>query len=179
MNSSGGPRDRSSGRRARPNKHLAVVTCMDGRIDPLRILALGLGDIHVIRNAGGIVTEDVLRSLLVSQRMLGTREVLIIMHTDCGLYGLDDAKERAAVEAEIEPANSVRIRCFQRYRGPGRRLGFGGADLSVPPPPRPHQRRHLRRRFGSPSSPALRAGPTLLPSAFAFKSGPERPGREV
>jgi carbonic anhydrase len=84
----------------RPNKHLAVVTCMDGRIDPLRILALGLGDIHTIRNAGGIVTEDVLRSLLVSQRMLGTTEVLIIMHTDCGLYGLDDAKERAAAEAE-------------------------------------------------------------------------------
>ena len=83
-----------------PNKRLAVVTCMDGRIDPLRILALGLGDIHVIRNAGGIVTEDVLRSLLISQRMLGTREVLIIMHTDCGLYELDDAKERAAVEAE-------------------------------------------------------------------------------
>ena len=86
----------------RPNKKLAVVTCMDGRIDPLRILALGLGDIHTIRNAGGIVTEDVLRSILISQRMLGTKEVLIIMHTECGLYGLDDAKERAAAEAETK-----------------------------------------------------------------------------
>jgi carbonic anhydrase len=86
---------------ARPRKRLAVVTCMDGRVDPLRILALGLGDIHTIRNAGGIVTEDVLRSLLVSQRMLGTNEVLIIMHTDCGLYGVDDGKERAAAEAEM------------------------------------------------------------------------------
>jgi carbonic anhydrase len=85
----------------RPKKQLAVVSCMDGRIDPMRILAMGLGDIHMIRNAGGIVTEDVLRSLLVSQRMLGTREVLIFMHTDCGLYGLDDKRERAAVEAEM------------------------------------------------------------------------------
>ena len=84
----------------RPNKRMAVVTCMDGRIDPMRILAMGLGDIHMIRNAGGIVTEDVLRSLLVSQRLLGTREVLIFMHTDCGLYGLDEPKVRAAAEAE-------------------------------------------------------------------------------
>lgn len=84
----------------RPKKGLAVVTCMDGRIDPMRILAMSLGDIHVIRNAGGLVTEDVLRSLVVSQRMLGTREVLIFMHTDCGLYGLDDKAERAAAEAE-------------------------------------------------------------------------------
>ena len=84
----------------RPTKRLAVVTCMDGRIDPLRILALGLGDIHMIRNAGGIVTEDVLRSLLISQRMLGTRQVLIFMHTDCGLAELDDKRERAAAEAE-------------------------------------------------------------------------------
>lgn len=85
----------------RPAKRLAVVTCMDGRIDPLRVLGMGLGDIHMIRNAGGIVTEDVLRSLLVSQRMLGTREVLIFMHTDCGLAGLDDKRERAAAEAEL------------------------------------------------------------------------------
>jgi carbonic anhydrase len=85
----------------RPSKRLAVVTCMDGRIDPLRILAMGLGDIHMIRNAGGIVTEDVLRSLLISQRMLGTREVLIFMHTDCGLAQVDDKRERAAAEAEL------------------------------------------------------------------------------
>ena len=81
---------------------MAVITCMDGRIDPIRILAMGLGDIHVIRNAGGLVTEDVLRSLVVSQRMLGTRDVLIFMHTDCGLYRLDDKAERAAAEAEMK-----------------------------------------------------------------------------
>ena len=90
------------GSSSRPKKRLAVVTCMDGRIDPMRILALGLGDIHTIRNAGGIVTEDVLRSLLISQRMLGTREVLIFMHTDCGLHNLDDTAERAAAEAEMD-----------------------------------------------------------------------------
>jgi carbonic anhydrase len=93
-------KNRLFGSSPRPTKQMAVVTCMDGRIDPLRILAMSLGDIHVIRNAGGIVTEDVLRSLLVSQRMLGTREVLIFMHTDCGLFGLDERAEKQAVEAE-------------------------------------------------------------------------------
>ena len=91
----------------RPNKRLAVVTCMDGRIDPLRILAMGLGDIHMIRNAGGIVTEDVLRSLLISQRMLGTREVLIFMHTDCGLAEVGRQEGKSRRRSRDGPEDSI------------------------------------------------------------------------
>lgn len=83
-----------------PSRHLAVVTCMDVRVDPLGILDAGLGEIHVIRNAGGLVTDDAMRSLLLSQRKLGTREVLVMMHTDCGVLGLDDARELDEIEAE-------------------------------------------------------------------------------
>ncbi len=147
----------------RPKKRLAVVTCMDGRIDPLRILAMSLGDIHVIRNAGGIVTEDVLRSLLVSQRMLGTREVLIFMHTDCGLYGLDERAEKAAVEAETASASRLNSVHSATSR-PGSGLSAGGPVVSVPPPSRSDQRRHFRRRWGRPSSPSLK--PAVLPSRF-------------
>lgn len=64
---------------------------MDARFDPLALLGLGLGDAHVLRNAGGVVTEDVLRSLVVSQRLLGTRRVSLVHHTDCGLHRLDEA----------------------------------------------------------------------------------------
>lgn len=85
---------------AEPARRLAVVSCMDARVDPLRILEAGPGDLHVIRNAGGIVTDDVLRSLLLSQRYLGTRQVLVMMHTDCGVAGLDDERELDAIERD-------------------------------------------------------------------------------
>lgn len=88
----------------RPTRHTAVVTCMDARIDLFAALGLELGQVHVIRNAGGIVTDDVLRSLVLSQRKLGTREVLLAHHTDCGLFGLDDAE----LLAEVEEASGVR-----------------------------------------------------------------------
>lgn len=83
-----------------PTRHTAVVTCMDARIDLFAALGLELGEVHVIRNAGGIATDDVLRSLVLSQRSLGTREVLLAHHTDCGLYGLDDARLLDELEAE-------------------------------------------------------------------------------
>lgn len=76
----------------RPRDRLALVTCMDARIDPLEMMAATTGDLHVIRNAGGIVTDDVLRSLWISQMQLGTERVAIVMHTDCGLLGLDAEK---------------------------------------------------------------------------------------
>lgn len=88
----------------RPTRHTAVVTCMDARIDVFAVLGLHLGEVHLIRNAGGIVTDDVLRSLTLSQLRLGTREVLIAHHTDCGLSGLDDA----AVADELQVASGVR-----------------------------------------------------------------------
>jgi carbonic anhydrase len=85
---------------ARPTLRVAVVACMDARIDAHAALGLRQGDAHVIRNAGGIVTDDVLRSLLVSQRLLGTREVMLIHHTGCGLLGLDDEELAAAIERD-------------------------------------------------------------------------------
>jgi carbonic anhydrase len=81
----------------RPVRKLAVVTCMDARLDPWRILRAVPGDIHVIRNAGGIVTEDVVRSLVVSQVLLGTDKVMVIMHTDCGMEGADETSIAAGL----------------------------------------------------------------------------------
>jgi carbonic anhydrase len=84
----------------RPAKELAIVTCMDARVNLWRSLGLADGDAHVLRNAGGIVTDDVIRSLSLSQRMMGTREVMLIHHTNCGLEFLDlEAAVREAVDA--------------------------------------------------------------------------------
>lgn len=84
----------------RPKLRLAVVTCMDSRLDLFGALGLEIGDAHLIRNAGGMVTDDVLRSLALSQRSMGTREIVIIHHTECGMAGFDDDEFRASLEAE-------------------------------------------------------------------------------
>jgi carbonic anhydrase len=73
-----------------PKRKLAVLTCMDARLEVFPMFGLGPGDAHVIRNAGGVVTDDVIRSIGVSQRKLGTEEVAVVMHEDCGLQGADD-----------------------------------------------------------------------------------------
>jgi carbonic anhydrase len=73
-----------------PAKGVAVVSCMDARVVPSRILGLEEGDAHIIKNAGGVVTDDVIRSLAVSQHLMGTREVIVIQHTDCGLVRMTD-----------------------------------------------------------------------------------------
>ncbi|HKY60578.1 MAG TPA: carbonic anhydrase [Gemmatimonadota bacterium] len=83
-----------------PSRRLAVVACMDARLDVYRILGLVPGEAHVIRNAGGVVTEDVLRSLLLSQRLLGTREIALVQHTGCGLLMLREDEVKAEIEAE-------------------------------------------------------------------------------
>jgi carbonic anhydrase len=75
---------------AAPVKRVAILACMDARLDIYRLLGLQVGDAHVIRNAGGVVTEDVIRSLTISQRLLGTREIVVIHHSECGLLGFDD-----------------------------------------------------------------------------------------
>src|SRR3954465_3242408 len=82
----------------RPKLRLAVITCMDSRLDLFGALGLDIGDAHLMRNAGGIPTDDMLRSLALSQRALGTREVVIIHHTQCGMDGFDDAAFRAELE---------------------------------------------------------------------------------
>ncbi len=88
-----------------PALHLAVVTCMDSRLDLFGALGLNIGDSHLIRNAGGVVTDDVLRSLAISQRRLGTREIAVIHHTECGMYNFDDVEFRYQLtkESGIEP----------------------------------------------------------------------------
>ena len=78
-----------------PTRKLAIVTCMDCRLDLEAALGLQRGEAHVLRNAGGLVTDDVIRSLAISQRRLGTREVMVVHHTDCGMERLDDETFRA------------------------------------------------------------------------------------
>ena len=89
-----------------PARKAAVVACMDARMDPARLLGLEEGDAHVIRNAGGVVTEDVLRSLVISQRLLGTEEIVLVHHTDCGMVTFQDDALKAAIEADtgLRPA---------------------------------------------------------------------------
>ena len=83
-----------------PAKGVAIVACMDARLDPAGLLGLSEGDAHVIRNAGGAVTDDAIRSLAISQRLLGTREIILIHHTDCGMLTFQDDKFRNDIEAE-------------------------------------------------------------------------------
>ena len=83
---------------ARPAKKLAVLACMDARLDPVKALGLEEGDAHVIRNAGGVVTEDELRSLSISQHLLGTEEIVLIHHTDCGMAKITDEELKARLE---------------------------------------------------------------------------------
>lgn len=83
-----------------PARKVAVVTCMDARIAPSRLLGLRAGDAHVIRNAGGVVTEDTIRSLSISQWKLGTEEIALIQHTDCGLLTFTDEEFAAGLEAK-------------------------------------------------------------------------------
>jgi carbonic anhydrase len=85
---------------APPARRLVVVTCMDARIDVHAALGLGEGDAHVLRNAGGVVTDDTIRSLAISQRMLGTEEVMLIHHTRCGMQSFTDDEFTQALEQE-------------------------------------------------------------------------------
>ena len=89
-----------------PARGLVVVACMDARLDVHRILGLGEGDAHVIRNAGGVVSDDAIRSIVISQRLLGTREIALIHHTDCGMLTFRDDDVKDAIEADtgLRPA---------------------------------------------------------------------------
>ncbi len=89
-----------------PRRHLAIVACMDSRMDIFQMLGLAHGEAHIIRNAGGVVTDDVIRSLVLSQRLLETREIILLHHTDCGLQRVDGDSVMEEIEAEtgIRPA---------------------------------------------------------------------------
>ncbi|MEV5967042.1 carbonic anhydrase [Kribbella sp. NPDC051952] len=83
-----------------PAKHVAVVACMDARLNPYGLLGLSEGDAHVIRNAGGVITANERRSLAISQRLLGTTEIILIHHTDCGMLTFTDDEFKASIQAE-------------------------------------------------------------------------------
>ena len=83
-----------------PARHLAVVACMDARLNVYAILGLDEGEAHVIRNAGGVITDDEIRSLAISQRLLGTREIMLIHHTDCGMLSFTDEGFKRAIQDE-------------------------------------------------------------------------------
>jgi carbonic anhydrase len=83
-----------------PGRRIAIVACMDARLDPSGLLGLQEGDAHVIRNAGGVITDDEIRSLAISQRLLGTEEIMLIHHTDCGMLTFTDDDFRRSIQDE-------------------------------------------------------------------------------
>ncbi|ORX08310.1 beta-class carbonic anhydrase [Mycolicibacillus trivialis] len=103
-----------------PSKHVAIVACMDARLDVHRMLGIKDGEAHTIRNAGGVITDDVIRSLAINQRLLGTREIILVHHTDCGMLTFTDDEFKASIqedtgirpgwapEAFPDPADDVR-----------------------------------------------------------------------
>ena len=95
-----------------PSLRLAIVTCMDSRLDVFGALGLGEGEAHVLRNAGGVITDDVIRSLALSQRKLGTREVMLIHHSDCGLEKVSDDGFRAELQEATGVAPPFAIESF-------------------------------------------------------------------
>ena len=92
-----------------PSRGVAVVACMDARLHVSAILGLEIGDAHIIRNAGGVVTDDAIRSLVISQRLLGTKEIILIHHTDCGMVTFSDDAVKAQIKEEtgIRPSFSL------------------------------------------------------------------------
>ena len=114
-----------------PRRKLAVLTCMDARIEPLSLLGLEVGDAHIIRNAGGLVTDDAIRSLSASQSMLDTEEVVLVMHEDCGMHGasrdiggfedleatLRDGMERLRTSSELTAQERIRGFIFDPETG--------------------------------------------------------------
>jgi carbonic anhydrase len=97
---------------AAPLTGIAILACMDARIDVEDALGLRVGDAHIIRNAGGFATQDAIRSLVVSQQLLGTREILVIAHTGCGLHGADEAAIRQRVAATTHHATELVFGAF-------------------------------------------------------------------
>lgn len=95
-----------------PTRKVAIVACMDARLDVYRMLGLELGEAHLIRNAGGVVTDDVIRSLAISQRLLGTEEIVLIHHTDCGMLTFSDDALKGQLEQETGIRPSFALESF-------------------------------------------------------------------
>jgi carbonic anhydrase len=95
-----------------PGSKVAVLACMDARLDPARVLGLEEGDAHVIRNAGGVASEDAIRSLVISQRLLGTEEIILIHHTDCGMITFTDGAVKDSIEKDTGIRPSFALEAF-------------------------------------------------------------------
>jgi carbonic anhydrase len=95
-----------------PARKVAIVACMDARLSPFALLGLEVGDAHVIRNAGGVVTEDEIRSLAISQRLLGTEEIILLHHTDCGMQTFTDDEFRQSIQEETGIKPTWSAECF-------------------------------------------------------------------
>lgn len=100
-----------------PSQHMAVVACMDSRLDVFAVLGLAEGEAHIIRNAGGVVTEDAMRSLIISQRLLGTSEVVLLHHTDCGMMRFTEDEFRDAIEKETGVRPTFPLHAFSDLEG--------------------------------------------------------------
>ena len=131
----------------RPRRKVAVLACMDTRIDLFPMLGLQRGDAHIIRNAGGLVTDDAIRSLSASQRLLGTEEIVVVMHDGCGLHGAseDEFAQRARSRRRVAGVAAGRVRgrrghASHQPRPPARRARAAGS--------RAHQGIRLRPRDG-------------------------------
>ena len=157
-----------------PGRKLAVVACMDARLIPTKVLGLQEGDAHVIRNAGGVVTDDAIRSLAISQRLLGTEEIILIHHTDCGMLTFNDDDFK-----RVDPGRDRR----QAVVG-GR--GVLGPRRGRPPVDRPHQgepvhpaqeRARLRLRGRDGQAARGRLTPRPHPHADGRCVSPRRAGR--
>ena len=107
----------AGGQHAPPAMGLAVVACMDARLNVHALLGIGEGDAHVIRNAGGVVTDDAVRSLVISQRLLGTREIMLIHHTDCGMMTFHDDDVKDAIQADTGLRPSFAMEAFADLEG--------------------------------------------------------------
>src|SRR3981189_2715373 len=106
-----------------PARRFAILTCMDARLDPAKFAGLAEGDAHVIRNAGGRASDDAIRSLVISYKLLGTREWFVIHHTDCGMETFRDEIIRGLLSQSLEPASLVGGVWKDVGRGPGSRAG--------------------------------------------------------
>ena len=116
-----------------PAKRIAIVACMDARLNPYGLLGLAEGDAHVIRNAGGVITADELRSLAISQRLLGTKEIILIHHTDCGMLTFTDDEFRRGIEAQTGVKPTWAAEAFTDLDDDVRQnIGRIKADTSIP-----------------------------------------------
>lgn len=128
-----------------PQRKLAIVACMDSRMDIFETLRLANGEAHVIRNAGGVITDDVIRSLCLSQRKLGTREVNLLHHTDCGLQTVTEDAFKAELESELESSHGGRSN-RSPTRTPTRCSHAAPSNHTVRAPQRACARIRVRRR---------------------------------